>query len=364
MGRIAAPDHLLFWRGGSAFAAHFDPKLRRVAGDPDVISQKTAGDPSSGIAYAAVAGDGTFAFVPASEALEERRLILTDRNGKARARPGPPRQYHYPRFSPDGKRIAVTIGPGHGHADEVWIYDVDTGGLTRVTFGDGNGNYYPVWTPDGKRVAFSTDRAHQGIFFKNADGSGEEEPLLNRPIGDIPGDWSRDGSTLAINRNYPISDVVMVSLKDRRETLLAKSAGAPVFSPDGRWISYTSFASGSSSSRPQIVVQSADGAAGKLQLTSEMGTFPVWTDRELIYLVDRNVMAVDAQTQPTFRAGSPRVLFEMLYERGSEPLREYDVTRDGETFVFVGGAGEKVRKEVDVVLDWTSTLASRLPGGD
>ena len=47
----------------------------------------------------------------------------------------------------------------------------------RLTFGDGNGNYYPVWSPDGKRVAYSTDRAHQGIFFKNADGSGQEEPL-------------------------------------------------------------------------------------------------------------------------------------------------------------------------------------------
>jgi Tol biopolymer transport system component len=257
----------------------------------------------------------------------------------------------------------VTIGPGHGHADEVWIYEVDTGGLTRVTFGDGNGNYYPVWSPDGKRVAYSTDRAHQGIFFKNADGSGPEEPLLSKPISDIPGDWSRDGSTLSISRNYPISDLVTVSLKDRSESLLAKSAGAPSFSPDGRWVAYTSFASGNSSSRAQIVVQPADGAAGKVQLTSEVGTFPVWTDRELIYLVDRNVVAVDAQTQPTFRAGPPRVLFEMLYERGTEPLREYDVTRDGQTFVFVGGSGEKVRKEVDVILNWTSELGRKLPAG-
>jgi Tol biopolymer transport system component len=363
MGRIAAPDHLLFWRGGSAFAARFDPKGRRVVGEADVLGQRTAGDPSSGIAYAAIAEDGTFAFVPASDGLEERRLILSDRSGKPRTLPGPPREYHYPRFSPDGKRIAVTIGPGHGHADEVWIYEVDTGGLTRVTFGDGNGNYYPVWSPDGKRVAYSTDRAHQGIFFKNADGSGPEEPLLSKPISDIPGDWSRDGSTLSISRNYPISDLVTVSLKDRSESLLAKSAGAPSFSPDGRWVAYTSFASGNSSSRAQIVVQPADGAAGKVQLTSEVGTFPVWTDRELIYLVDRNVVAVDAQTQPTFRAGPPRVLFEMLYERGTEPLREYDVTRDGQTFVFVGGSGEKVRKEVDVILNWTSELGRKLPAG-
>ncbi len=120
--------------------------------------------------------DGTFAFVPEGASIE-RRLVLTDRTGKARPVPGPPREYHYPRFSPDGTRLAVSIGPGHGHSDEVWICDIATGAVRRLTFGDGNGNYYAVWSPDGKRLAYTTDRAHQGIFFKNADGSGQEEPL-------------------------------------------------------------------------------------------------------------------------------------------------------------------------------------------
>jgi len=97
-----------------------------------------------------------------------------------------------------------------------------------------------------------------------------------------------------------------------------------------------------------------------MQLTPESGYFSVWTDRELIYLVDRNVVAVETQTTPSFRAGPQRILFEMLYDRGTEPLREYDVTRDGQTFVFVGGAGEKLRKEVDVVLNWTSELGRQV----
>ena len=53
----------------------------------------------------------------------------------------------------------------------------------------------------------------------------------------------------------------------------------------------------------------------------------------------------------------------MLYDRGTQPLREYDVTRDGQTFVFVGGSGERIRKEVDVVLNWTNELARQLPEG-
>jgi hypothetical protein len=94
-----------------------------------------------------------------------------------------------------------------------------------------------------------------------------------------------------------------------------------------------------------------------------MGYFPVWTDRELIFLVNRSVVAVEVTTQPTLRVGPPRVLFEMPYDRGTEPLREYDVTRDGQTFVFVGDSGKRIRTEIDVVLGWTSELARQRPAG-
>ncbi|HSB35463.1 MAG TPA: protein kinase, partial [Thermoanaerobaculia bacterium] len=193
MARFAPPDHLVFWRAGTVLAAPFDSKRRSVGGEPVALEEKTSGDPSSGVAYAAVAADGTLAYVPGTESLSERRLILTDRTGKARPVPAPPRSYHYPRFSPDGKRIAVTIGPGHGNADDVWICDLATGALARLTFGDGNGNYSPVWSPDGRRVAYGSDRAHQGVYLKNADGSGEEEPLQPDARPELPQDWSRDG---------------------------------------------------------------------------------------------------------------------------------------------------------------------------
>ena len=360
MGRFAPPNHLLFWRAGTVLASMFDPKSGRVEGDPVVLPEKTAGDPSSGVAYAAVAADGTLAYVPGgSGAADERRLFLTDRSGKSRPVPVPPRSYHYPRFSPDGKRLAFSIGPGHGNSDDVWTCEIDTGALARLTFGDGNGNYCPVWSPDGKRVAFSSDRAHQGTFFKNSDGSGEETPLQAEARPQLPQDWARDGSRLAIINGFPNSDILTVNLSDRREQVLKQNAGAGVFSPDGRWIAYTTLVS--AGTPPQIVVEPADGSGGKVQITSDVGAFPVWTDHELIFLSRRKVVAVETQIQPTFRAGPPKTLFEFPYDGGRLPLREYDVTRDGQSFVFVGNDPGTPWSSVDVIVGWAGGLERQWP---
>ena len=361
MARFAPPDHLVFWRAGMALAVSFDPRRRVVEGEPVVLAEKIGGDPSSGVAYAALSAEGTLAYVPGGGPQADRRLVITDRTGKPRPIPSPPRSYHYPRFSPDGKQIAVTIGPGHGNADDIWICDVATGGLTRLTFGDGNGNFYPVWSPDGTRIAYSSDRAHQGIFFKNADGSGVEEPLQPDARPQIPQDWSRDGSRLAMNQGFPGSDAMTVSLLDRRESLVEKDAGAPVFSPDGRWLAYIAPLSAGS---PQVLVRPVAAAGGKVQVTSDWGSFPVWTDREIVYLEqNQKISAMEVATSPTFRRGAVHELFDSPFERGSGGLREYDVTRDGQAFVFISISGERLSKNVDVIVHWDRELARQAPSG-
>ena len=61
---------------------------------------------------------------------------------------------------------------------------------------------------------------------------------------------------------------------------------------------------------------------------------------------------------------SPRELFDAgPYDRGSLPLRNFDVTRDGQTFVFVTGVSGREWKQVDVVLDWAAGLARLAPAG-
>ncbi len=231
MARYAPSGHLVFLRAERLFALPFDASRREAIGEPVALNDRASADPSSGVVYAAVAADGTFAFVPGAGPAAERAIVLTDRTGKARTLPVPARSYNYPRVSPDGKRLTVSIGPGHGHSDDVWTIDLETGAPGAADLRSRQRQLLlDLVTRRHGASAYSTDRAHQGIFVKNADGTGEEEPLKPGPSPDLPSDWSRDGSALAITKGFPSTDIFLISLADRRRRRSRRAAPAP-YSP-------------------------------------------------------------------------------------------------------------------------------------
>ncbi|HEY7575099.1 MAG TPA: hypothetical protein VIB08_08045, partial [Thermoanaerobaculia bacterium] len=356
MARYVSTGHLVFLRAGVLYAVPFDAKRLEIAGEPSALTERVDGDPSSGVGYFTLSEKGSLAFIPGTESSAQREIVLLDRKGQGKTLPLPPRAYRYPRFSPDGKRVAFSIGPGRGNGDDVWICDLETSALTRLTFGESN--YYPVWSRDGRRIAYSSDRGHQGIFLKAADGSGEEEPLHPEARPEIPADWSPDGATLALTKNFPNTDIWLVGVADRKERLFESAASVPAFSPDGRWIAFTQASAGGA---PQIMVRPASGTGGRVQITSDTGAFPVWCGKEITFLAGTSVMSVDVQTEPALRAGSPRLLFEAVFDRGTAPLRNYDVTCDGQRFVFVRGQSEGAWKRIDVLSGWADELRSRAP---
>jgi Tol biopolymer transport system component len=173
-------------------------------------------------------------------------------------------EYANPAVSPDGTRIAVALGPSDSR--DLWIVDVARGTNTRFTFDAANDDN-PVWSPDGKAIAFASNR--QGSpkpYVKPADGLGEER-LLADTTG-VPTSWSNDGRFLLLTVGSPktLNDIWVVRVPDQASneskptSLLASrfNEAQARFSPDGRWVAYTSNESSASpftssrSRRPEV----------------------------------------------------------------------------------------------------------------
>jgi Tol biopolymer transport system component len=249
-----------------------------------------------------------------------------------------------------------------GLSDDIWVLDIDRGVFTRLTHG--GRNVSPVWTPDSSRVTYSSVKpqpAGPEIYWKLADGSGEEELLFEKSWAQFATSWSPDGKTLAFFDVHERTDIWMLSMGDAPkaepflETQFVESHAC--FSPDGRWLAYASYESG----RSEIYVRSADGSGPRWQISTDSGVRPTWAGNELFYQVDNKMMSVSIQTEPELIASKPTVLFEGDYDRGTTGFRNYDVSADGRRFVMIQKEEEPAPTEVVVVLHWFQELKRLVP---
>ena len=244
-------------------------------------------------------------------------------------------------------------------SSDLWVHDLARGTRIRLTSQDAN--IYTVWTADGRRVIFSLFKSGApsfDLYSIAADGSGKPEPLLVRDFDQLPTSSSRDGRSVAFEEDNPKTgqDIHVVSLSGDHASVpfLATSANEreATFSPDGRFVAYSSNESG----RFEVYVQRFPGGGGKSAISRNGGRWPHWSPKgdELFYRQGSAMMAVTVAVESTFRAGTPRALFEGRYAEW------YDVTIDGGRFVMITKE-QAVLTGLNLVLNWVEELKRLVP---
>jgi len=322
---------------------------RRLFKAPDAIRL----NPEALVAPGSVSRDGQrFVFRVSRPPLAQITVFDREGNVVSRLEPGP---YRRPTFSPDGSRVAVLKADLETGSDEVWTFDVSTGeGMPVPVTADESGpfKWALIWSPDGTHLAYVSyvDNA-TGIYRKAWNGDGSEELLFRQTTPGTEGflyHFSADGRFLSVDGG---NIVVVVPLTGTdpfpregveviREEVRARGGW---FSPDSRFIAYTSNESGIW----QLYVRRFDTSSGtvpteeKWQISEDEAHVAHWRQdgKEMFYLTedtettDLKVMAIDVTTTPEFQVGTPRLLFRVGWRTGN-PRNRMRVRPDGQRFVF------------------------------
>ena len=364
--RYVETGHLVYAVDDVLFAIPFDLDTLEVSGSPAQVVEGLTRASASASANYGVSERGSLMYLSAVS-IGNSSLVWVDREGREEPLPFDSAPYYWPRVSPNGMHVAVSIAGPEG--PDVWIGELARGTLSRLTTTPGVDNV-PLWTPDNERVVFASLREQLGrfsFFSGRADGTGPVEKLLTSEAGGNfkPYGWSPDAMSMVFDYGPPPSlDIGLLEMEGEESwrPLLQTEANeaTPALSPDGTWIAYVSDQTG----QPEIYVQRFPDLGDRLLISSGGGTGPLWSPdgNELFYRNDDQMMAVSIDREPTFTPGRPVVLFEGEYQLAGAISRDYDLPPDGQRFLMIKAADENAAApQIHIVLNWFEELKERVP---
>jgi WD40-like Beta Propeller Repeat len=203
------------------------------------------------------------------------------------------------------------------------------------------------------------------LYDKSAVGLGAEQLLLKRP--DFLGvtDWASDGRSILIQDLTHFKLDILPLEGERTATPLLQSEfveGEGKWSPDRRWIAYTSNESGVW----DVYVQPFPALDRKWRISPEGGSQPRWRadGKELYYVgLDQRLMAVTLTADSEFKAGAPAPLFQlrMIPFPPTQLRQQYAVTANGQRFLVNTLVEPPVPAPITIVLNWEAALKRARP---
>ena len=373
--RFVDSGHLVFGRQGQLWAVAFDPLSLHTRGTArpvrDDVLWSAAGYPQFST------GGSLLAYLRRTQTLPnlgKSTPVLLNRRGESKELTLAPDNYLLARLSPAGDRFVVQVGATR----DLWTYDLRRGTFTRLTSDRIVAYSAPVWTPDGSRVVFTSwFNGELGLGWLPADASGPVEALV-QGVGMRSFERTHpvilpDGSAVIMTGLAPgaaVEDLLIVPLtKEKRLETLFTGPGVernPAVAPNGRFLAYNADDSG----RHEVYVRPFPNVgARRWQISTDGGAFPVWTrgGREIIYKDGQGrIMAAAVRTDGA--DGLTVSKLEPLFAFGDRTMtgldRDFDVTSDGERFLFLASAGaasHEAAVELVLLQNWREELIRLIP---
>jgi Tol biopolymer transport system component len=359
----AAPGYLVFVRAHALLAQPFDPDRMQTAGDAVPLGDDEIQVAIAGGAPFSVSDTGALAYRISTP---NRELAWFDRTGKRLGSIGTADRYNAIEMSPDGRQLAVERIDHRTEMIDVWLKATDGTSSSQFTF---TGGQHPRWSRNGRFIVFVRSPV---VVRKPVEATGSEEVLYTPPDGmalAALSDVSPDGRTIVVRQ----ISVGVGAAAGALWQLLATPGAAPTqipqtqrggfngrFSPDGKWLAYSSDESGLN----EVYVQPVPSTGARWKVSREGGIRPLWRadGRELFYIATGNtngagtMMAVSVELAPTFRASSPTALIDAAFVPNNANNYPYAVSADGQRILMIQPPGDPNASAITLALDWTAGL--------
>jgi len=368
-GAQYASGYLLYHLQSQLLAQKFDPVNGTLSGDPVSVASLVEYDTGTWHSTFSASQNGLLVYEPGSKTLGTD-LYWMDRTGKTLGKAGERAFYKGAgRISPDGKRLAVSMGDPQA---DIWVMDFSGGSRTRLTFG-GATHLEPSWSADGQKVVYTRQNGTSVVTgttlrARLANGGGQEEilkepdPAAKIPSSLIMPQLSPDGHYLVyMEQNGPSGAAVWAQpLTGDKKAVPVVQPPSPQarivqyrLSPDGRWLAYSSTESG----REEVYVTHFPSGQGRWQVSQNGGTFPAWSQngKELWFTgTDLTLRVAEVNPKSTeFEMQPVQNMFQINYVT---PVgTPYDVSPDGQKLIF-STFPESVSTPMVLVTNWTAEL--------
>jgi len=339
-------NQILYQTGNTLMLADFEPSSLRLSNSKTVIDGVFV--TTNGASWA-VAGD-TIVYRPVEP--PRRRLVWVDRSGRITPIDIELRDFANPSISPSGDRVALAVQ--RAAASDVWILDLSRRTLAPLTTDGVSGA--PVWSADGQQVAMShLNGAGRDVVVHPTDGSSPARVLL--ATGGQNFVAALDGHSTLMSVMTPAdNDGRDISVMDRNDPATLRAiVKTPAIeyggrlSPNGKWLSYFSDASG----RMQLYVTPFPDGGAKWQVSRNGAREAVWSrdGRELYFRQGDGMYGVAVHDSAAFEWDQPRELFKgAFFQQGGPGNVHYDVAADGR-FLMIEEASAR-SPSFNVVRNW------------